>query len=103
MMRNALWTVGVPARLLLIGLIRLYRLTLGGMFGGQCRFYPSCSHYGEAAIREHGAIKGSLLTAWRLARCGPWTRGGVDHVPPGRHGTGQAYEAIIHPAERAAS
>ncbi len=29
----------------------------------------------------HGAIRGTLMAAWRIARCGPFTRGGVDHVP----------------------
>lgn len=101
-MRDVLWGLGAPARLVLIGGIRLYRLTLSGTFGGQCRFYPSCSHYGEAAIREHGAVKGTALTVWRLLRCGPWTRGGVDHVPPGRHGEGTAYEAVIRQREGAA-
>jgi putative membrane protein insertion efficiency factor len=79
--RGVLWTLGAPARLGLVGLIRLYRLILSGFLGGQCRFYPSCSHYGEEAVRVHGAIKGSFLTAWRIARCGPFTRGGVDPVP----------------------
>jgi uncharacterized protein len=78
---GVLWTLGAPARLGLVGLIRLYRLLLSGFLGGQCRFYPSCSHYGEEAVRVHGAIKGSFLTAWRIARCGPFTRGGVDPVP----------------------
>jgi len=76
------WKAGAPARLVSVGLIHLYRATLSGWLGGQCRFYPTCSHYAEDAIRMHGAVRGSLMAAWRIARCGPFTRGGVDHVPP---------------------
>ena len=79
------WAAGTPARLLLIGAIRLYRATLSGWLGGQCRFYPSCSSYAEQAVRVHGAIRGSALAVWRVARCGPFTAGGVDHVPASRH------------------
>lgn len=82
--RRLLWTAGAPARLLLVGLIRLYRVGLSGWLGGQCRFYPSCSHYAEDAVRTHGALRGSALAAWRVARCGPFTAGGVDHVSQGR-------------------
>ena len=92
--REVAWALGAPARLLLIGLIRLYRLTLSGWLGGQCRFSPSCSRYAEQAIRTHGAIRGSGLAAWRIARCGPFTRGGVDHVPPS-HRPGQEYDLVI--------
>jgi hypothetical protein len=79
------WGAGAPARLLLTGLIRLYRVTLSGWLGGQCRFYPSCSSYAEQAVRVHGAARGSALALGRIARCGPFTPGGVDHVPPSRH------------------
>ena len=66
---------------LLIGAIRLYRKTLSPFIGQQCRFEPSCSHYGEDAIEKHGALRGSLLTVWRILRCGPWSKGGYDPVP----------------------
>ena len=79
--------------MVLIGLIHIYRVTLSGSLGGQCRFSPTCSHYAEDAIREHGAIKGSLMAAWRIARCGPFTDGGYDPVPRGRH---HSYDAFIH-------
>jgi putative membrane protein insertion efficiency factor len=91
--RRIVWMVGAPARLVLVGCIRLYRVTLSGWIGGQCRFYPSCSHYAEAAIRTHGAIRGSLLAAWRIARCGPFTPGGVDPVPPARRP--REYDGVI--------
>ncbi len=99
--RGALWAFGAPARLALIGLIRLYRLTLGGWLGGQCRFYPSCSHYAEGAIRIHGAARGTLMAAWRVLRCGPFTAGGVDGVPPRRRGRAGAYDSVIPGSEEA--
>jgi putative membrane protein insertion efficiency factor len=85
--RRFLWTAGAPARLLLIGLVRAYRATLSGWLGSQCRFYPTCSRYAEDAIRTHGALRGALMAGWRIARCGPFTDGGVDHVPPARVAT----------------
>ena len=56
--RRILWVAGTPLRAVLIGAIRLYRLTLAGWLGGQCRFYPSCSRYAEEAIRSRGAVRG---------------------------------------------
>ncbi|HEX5375764.1 MAG TPA: membrane protein insertion efficiency factor YidD [Solirubrobacterales bacterium] len=82
--RSVIWAAGAPVRLAIVALIKLYRVTLSGWLGGQCRFYPSCSHYAEEAVRAHGAIKGSALAVWRIARCGPFTAGGVDHVPARR-------------------
>ena len=38
-----------------------------------CRFEPSCSYYGRESIRKYGLLIGGAKTAWRLARCGPWT------------------------------
>jgi hypothetical protein len=93
--RRIAWTVGAPARLALVGLIHVYRLTLSGWLGGQCRFYPTCSHYAEEAIRTHGALRGSLMAAWRIARCGPFTAGGVDRVPPAKRAA--KYDTVIHP------
>lgn len=80
-LREALWSAGAPARAVAVGLIRLYRLTFAGAFGGQCRFAPSCSHYAEDAIRAHGAVRGVVLAGWRILRCNPFGKGGVDEVP----------------------
>ncbi|MGP3967848.1 membrane protein insertion efficiency factor YidD [Streptomyces sp. 6N223] len=65
----------------LLLLIKLYQRTISPLLGPVCRYYPSCSHYGYRAVEVHGAVKGSALTAWRILRCNPWSRGGVDHVP----------------------
>jgi uncharacterized protein len=63
-----------------IGLIWVYRLTLGVLFPTTCKYHPSCSEYAVQALRKHGLIRGSFLAAWRLLRCNPWSRGGFDPV-----------------------
>jgi len=45
-----------------------------------CKYHPSCSQYAGDALRKYGPIKGSLKAAWRLARCNPWSHGGVDYA-----------------------
>jgi putative membrane protein insertion efficiency factor len=75
---------GAPARWVLLAAIRFYSTFLSGWLGGQCRFAPTCSHYADVAIRRHGAARGSMMAAWRVARCNPYGRGGFDPVPPGR-------------------
>ena len=68
----------------LVFLIRAYQLVLSPFLGGACRFLPSCSAYAIEAVEVHGAFKGSLLAARRLARCHPLGRAGVDPVPAPR-------------------
>jgi len=69
------------ARIPLLGLIRLYQMTLSrGLPEGTCRFYPSCSHYGYQAIYKYGALKGLLMAGWRVLRCNPFNPGGYDPV-----------------------
>ena len=46
-----------------------------------CRFRPTCSAYGREAIAKYGFAKGSAKTAWRIARCGPWTSQGTLDLP----------------------
>jgi uncharacterized protein len=45
-----------------------------------CKYHPSCSQYADDALRKYGPVRGSLKAAWRLARCNPWSRGGVDYA-----------------------
>jgi uncharacterized protein len=66
--------------LLGIGLVWLYRLTLGTLFPTTCKYHPSCSEYAVQALRRHGLVRGSVLAGWRLLRCNPWSHGGFDPV-----------------------
>ena len=39
-----------------------------------------CSQYAIDAYKEFGFFKGTVLAIWRLLRCNPWSRGGVDYA-----------------------
>jgi putative membrane protein insertion efficiency factor len=73
-------SLSVAARLLL-GAIRVYQMFFSALMPSACKFYPSCSNYAATAVELHGARHGSWLALKRLARCHPFTRGGVDLVP----------------------
>ncbi len=64
-----------------LALIYVYRFTLSPLVGGNCRYYPTCSHYAEEALKKHGVRTGLLMALRRLLRCHPWGSGGVDPVP----------------------
>ena len=78
--------LNVPKALLLFA-VRVYQLTLSPaqtfLFGGAagCRFTPTCSVYAQDALREHGAVAGTVLAAKRICRCHPWGGCGHDPVP----------------------
>ena len=69
-------------------IIRVYQKTLSFDHGvmkflypnGYCKFYPTCSEYAAIAIEKKGIFKGILLTTRRLARCNPFSKGGIDEV-----------------------
>ena len=62
-------------------LIRGYQYAIRPRLGANCRFYPSCSEYAREAIERHGAARGSVLAAVRIAKCHPFHPGGYDPVP----------------------
>ena len=47
----------------------------------RCRYEPTCSAYATEAIERFGIARGTLLAAWRLLRCNPFSHGGFDPVP----------------------
>jgi putative membrane protein insertion efficiency factor len=60
--------------------VHAYRTVISPNLGPRCKYYPTCSTYGVAAVRELGVVKGSIVAAWRVLRCNPFSRGGVDEL-----------------------
>ncbi len=65
---------------LVLWMIRFYQLGVSPLLPPACKYYPTCSQYGYEAIDKHGVLKGSALTAWRILRCNPFSKGGYDPV-----------------------
>ena len=66
----------------MIGAIRWYQRFISPLLGHNCRFVPTCSEYAIQALQVHGALKGTLLSVWRILRCNPFGKFGFDPVPP---------------------
>ncbi len=62
-------------------LVTLYARFISPLLPRTCRFHPTCSGYARQALERHGAIRGSILSLRRIARCHPWSPGGIDRVP----------------------
>lgn len=63
---------------LIINLIKLYKKLISPLFPNSCRYYPTCSNYAIESIQKYGLLKGSLKAVWRVIRCNPFSKGGVD-------------------------
>jgi uncharacterized protein len=63
-----------------IALLRGYQRWISPLLGARCKYYPSCSEYAVQAIGRYGILRGSVLAAWRLLRCNPFSHGGYDPV-----------------------
>ncbi len=69
-----------PMKRIVLGLLWIYHKGISPLTRQRCNYYPSCSHYAEQAIRRYGILRGLVLAVWRLMRCNPFSRGGVDLV-----------------------
>ncbi len=65
---------------ILIGFVRGYQIVLRPILPSVCRFEPSCSEYFILAVQKYGPWRGACKGAWRICRCNPFGRGGLD--PP---------------------
>ena len=60
--------------------MRAYQRVISPLIAPRCKYYPTCSNYAVEAVQTYGVLRGSVLAAWRLLRCNPWSDGGFDHV-----------------------
>lgn len=74
-------TTANPVKRGVLVAIATYKRFLSPVMGQHCRFYPRCSDYAHHAITKHGLWKGGRLAAWRILRCQPFAKGGIDEVP----------------------
>lgn len=65
---------------LVLILLKLYKKFLSPENFGihTCIFEPSCSIYTYQAVEKYGVIKGIGLGTWRIIRCNPFNKGGLD-------------------------
>jgi uncharacterized protein len=82
--RRSLRAMGGAVARGLIFVIQLYRHMVSPLRPATCRFIPTCSQYAVDALTEYGLIRGTWLAVARLAKCGPWHRGGWDPIPERR-------------------
>jgi putative membrane protein insertion efficiency factor len=72
--------VFIPRNALIL-FIQGWRKVVSPLYGNVCRYHPSCSAYGLGAVQQFGVFRGGAMTVWRILRCNPWSRGGIDDVP----------------------
>jgi len=79
--------VKVPSAVM-VSVITLYQKSFSPDHGalknryphGFCRYYPTCSEYSKQAFGKYGFLKGLVLSTWRVMRCNPWSKGGMDEL-----------------------
>jgi putative membrane protein insertion efficiency factor len=65
---------------LALRLLRLYKRWISPAFPPSCRYVPTCSEYAMEAVERYGVLRGGFMAAWRLLRCHPLAKGGLDPV-----------------------
>jgi putative membrane protein insertion efficiency factor len=61
-----------------LGTVKFYKNFISPSFGSNCRFYPSCSSYTHQAVEKYGTFKGLQKGFWRILKCNPFNKGGID-------------------------
>lgn len=61
-----------------------YRLLARDLLARRCIFAPSCSSYGQRAVRERGPVLGTMMALERWLRCRGSARMSEYYVPAGR-------------------
>ncbi|MGA7687544.1 MAG: membrane protein insertion efficiency factor YidD [Terriglobales bacterium] len=63
-----------------LSMLRLYKRWISPSLAPSCRYVPTCSEYAMEAIDRYGTLRGGAMATWRLLRCHPFVKGGLDPV-----------------------
>lgn len=66
-------------KLIVISLIKFYQKFISPLLPSSCRYYPTCSKYAIMAIEKYGVLKGGVKAIYRIFRCNPFSKGGIDY------------------------
>ena len=57
--------------LIIIKIIRFYKIFISPYLGNNCRYMPTCSEYFIDNLNEHGVFKGTVNGTKRILSCHP--------------------------------
>jgi uncharacterized protein len=60
--------------------LRAYKRLISPLLPAACKYVPTCSEYAVEAVERFGIVRGGWMTLWRVLRCNPFVKGGVDPV-----------------------
>ena len=58
-------------KIILIKIIRIYKIFISPFLGNKCRYLPTCSEYFLESLKLHGFSKGVYLGFKRILSCHP--------------------------------
>ena len=64
---------------IVIKILKFYQMVISPLYPKSCRYYPTCSNYAILAVEKYGVVKGLIKAIWRVLRCNPFSKGGVDY------------------------
>jgi len=70
-----------PIKLTLIGLAKLYQVSVSPILPMSCRYSPTCSQYFIESLQSFGIFRGIILNSKRVFSCRPGGGCGYDPVP----------------------
>ncbi|MDM7266296.1 MAG: membrane protein insertion efficiency factor YidD [Aquificaceae bacterium] len=62
-----------------LAFLRFWQVFISPLYPPSCRYYPSCSNYAIMAVEKYGVLRGMMKAMWRVLRCNPFSKGGVDY------------------------
>ena len=72
-------------KIILIYLIKFYKVILSPFLGPNCRYLPTCSDYFIDCLNEYGFFKGTIKGTKRILSCHPFGGHGYDPVKKGKN------------------